>query len=651
MRMKNTSVSGISRAICLLAVIVFGLVSILATGGGGGGSSSITGSSGSEKTGAGTVGVSITDGPADDYDEIWIQIREVSLIPENDGSPVTVWQSSDANGHWINLLQHRDEEEGDFLLTINRNIPEGVYTKVRLEVGGIYSVGGECDLETIHLPSGKIDLNPREAFEVKSGMPIWVCLDIDANKSIDLHPAGKSGKCIFRPVVFVDIQSGAYDLSCPLIVQGEIGSVVDSGDPDFYVTAFVFNPDGDGESLTVRMQEDTVVFDNDGLPLVGKATSGDLKSGDRIWVRGTLDENGELPAAEIVVGRVQALTGTVQSEGVDDDGVFSFFLDPDQAVVGQNPADQSVQVKLYAGDTLLLLDCNTEGTENNIFRGVRARVIGKYHSADDQLRAVAVMIKPIAGELVTVEEVTDGQRLRIRQESGTEVLLLLPEDAPVKLRGDGRVPNELLCTGRKVLAIQDTDDPQSLSSLIVESTLLEGWVTDIDDVEKTLTVSTLTGSRIIQIDPFGETYTTILANRDGVSVGIEFDDIDVGDYVNSFGLDACESGDEAFYAFIIITSNEPDDDDYGLPHTVNGNHISLYLPEGIYQQNLLVNGNDFRITGEAGSDGCSSDDGWSVIRGDVSINGNNAVFKNIYFDGEVEINGNNADFINCCFAQ
>jgi hypothetical protein len=651
MKITDKSVSEILRVICLLAVIVFGFVSIVATGGGGGSSSSITGFAGFETKGSGTVGVSITDGPADDYDEIWIQLKEVSIIPVYDGSPVLIWQSIDAEGHWINLLKHRDEEEGDFLLTVNRNIPEGVYTKVRLKVGGIYSIGGACDLEAIHLPSGKIDLNPQKPFEVRSGIPLWVSLDIDANKSIHLHPAGKSGKCIFRPVVFVDIQKGEFDLSCPLIVSGEIGRIADSGEPDFFVTAFVLHPDGNGESLTVRMQRETVVFDSDGLPLDRNATLRDLQSGDRIWVRGTLDRNGDLLPTQIVVGAVQALTGTVQSEGANADGVFSLFLNPDQDVIGQNFEAESVQVKLYDGDTLILLDCKTEGTVNNIFRGVRTRVIGKYDQEDEQLRAAAILIKPITGELLTVDEVDGGRSLRIRQESGNDIIIFLPDDAPVKLRGDGKLPEELLCAGRKLLVVQDTNNPQSASKLIVESTLFEGWVTAIDLLENTLTVSTPTGSKVVQIDPFGETYTTILADRKGVSVGIEFEDIRIGDYIQNFGLGACASSDETFYAFIIITSYEPHDEDYGLPSSVEDNNISRYLPAGAYEQSLVVNGNNFRLTGESSPEGCLSDNGWSVIGGRVSINGNNTIFKNIWFDADVKINGNNTDFIDCCFAQ
>jgi hypothetical protein len=591
----------------------------------------------------------IADGPADQYEEIWIQLREVSLIPEDGSGIVTVWRAANPDGHWIDLLKYRDEEEGEFLLTINRDVPEGVYSKVRLRVGGIYSVGGACDLEAIHLPSGKIDLNPREPIHVINGAPLWVSLDIDANKSIHLHPAGKSGKCIFRPVVFVDIRPGEVGSQCPLIVKGEIVRIADSGDPNYYVTAFVLLPDGNADRLTVRMQRDTVVFGDDGLPLDRNATLRDLNFGDRIWVRGNLDENGELIPSEIVVGSVQSVTGTVQSEGVSDLGVFSLFLDPDQVVVGPDTTPESLPVQLYEDRSLVLLDCKTEGTFDHIFRGVRGRVIGKYSAQDDRFRAVAMLIEPVKGELISVTPVRGGRDIRIRQQSGTEIVLFLPEAASVKLRGDGPVPDDLLCAGRNVLAIQDPGDPQSVSELIVEPTALEGWVTAINSDTKTLTVSTSGGTRFVRVDPFDEADTRIVVKKTDVSVGIALEDVKVGDYVKTYGLVTCESADDLFYAFIVLVSDGPEDDDYKLPPVIDENNVSLYLPGKRYEQSLIVNGNSLKVTGEAGTDGCNSEEGWTVIGKDVQINGNNAVFENIWFEGEIEQNGKNPDFINCCF--
>lgn len=84
-----------------------------------------------------------------------------------------------------------------------------------------------------------------------------------------------------------------------------------------------------------------------------------------------------------------------------------------------------------------------------------------------------------------------------------------------------------------------------------------------------------------------------------------------------------------------------------LPTIVTGNDITIQIGGGLYNQDLTVQGNNFMLVGEAG-DECD-EPGWSVIEGEVLINGNNATFRNIVFEGGVQVRGNAAQFINCCF--
>ena len=132
----------------------------------------------------------------------------------------------------VDLLEYQDE---DYLLKVKRDVPAGQYSKIRLQVSDIEltpkSMIPPCtnlDIDT-KLPSGKIDLNPREPFTVSQGGNLSIRLDIDANKSINLHQAGKSGKCIFRPVVFVDIREGMPIGRCPKILHGTIETLKESG--------------------------------------------------------------------------------------------------------------------------------------------------------------------------------------------------------------------------------------------------------------------------------------------------------------------------------------------------------------------------------------------------------------------------------------
>ncbi len=107
----------------LLPVALF----LVGCGGGGGGSSS------SYTSGSGAVAVYIKDAPIDDYAELWVSLEEVSLIPP-DGSeqpPVVIFNSEDANGYSINLLDLRDQE---LLFTVKESVPAGIYEKIRLRI-------------------------------------------------------------------------------------------------------------------------------------------------------------------------------------------------------------------------------------------------------------------------------------------------------------------------------------------------------------------------------------------------------------------------------------------------------------------------------------------------------------------------------------
>lgn len=523
----------ILRYLCLLFVIAFGFATIVATGGGGGGSGGSPGSS----SGTGSVALMLSDGPADDCENIWIYVIEVSLIPPegSDRDPVVIFRSRSPQGVEVDLLAFRDE---DFLLTLKRRVPAGRYEKVRLKVAGIVSEGCPCDLEMIKLPSGKIDLNPREPFEVKSGETLSIRLDIDANKSINLHPAGQSGKCIFRPVVFVDIEAVEFRQRCPFVVKGEVIEVVDRN-KDGVIEGFKLDLKRDRGPVDVRLLRDTVIFDENGFPLPSFATTGDISNGDSVWVRGRLDEEGRLNAFEVVIGEVLVLNGTAQNSP-DTEGVFPLFLDENQAFT-----DETVNVKVFEGESLILFGCDKEASLRDIQRGVRAKVVGKYSGQDAILRAAVVFLKPeeISGELVAVTDVIDGKDLTILQAGGNEVIVFLPITAEVKLRGDGKVPIWLLCEGRQVRVILDPQQALTAQTVIVEEDILEGIVSAINQFDKTLNIN----GQVVLVRPFA----TIMDQREEEQSLVDLDHLDIGDEVRIFGLVACPV-DTGFYAFVIL---------------------------------------------------------------------------------------------------
>ena len=529
--MKNKTRTGtlrVFRYLGLLLVIIFGLATILATGGGGGSSTS--------SSGTGSVALFLKDGPADDYDNIWMWVTEVSIIPpEGSGrSPVVIYQSRDPRGYRVDLLAYRD---WDFLLTLRHRVPVGLYEKVRLKVSNIVSEGGECHLEMIKIPSGKIDLNPREQFEVKPGETLTIRLDIDANKSINIHPAGKSGKCIFRPVVFVDIEPVRIPKRCPLIVRGEIIEVFDRNN-DEIIEGFKLDLDGARGSLDVRVLRDTVVFDEEGFPLPSFATTDDLGEDDMVWVRGRLDEDGKLNASGVVKGEVLVLKGTVQNSP-DAEGEFSLFLDADQAIT-----DETVKVKVFEDASLILFGCDTESSLEDILRGVRARVVGKY--GDGVLRAAVVFLKPeaISGDLVSVNDAEGGKALTIQPNEGDKVDVFMPANTPIYLHGDGEVPIELLCEGRNVRVIIYPEKPVLTAAEVqVQDERIEGQVESTNEMDHTLIID---GQNV-----FVQAGATILDLHGEEESPIGFDEIKSGDELKCFGLTACP-GDLEFYAFVIL---------------------------------------------------------------------------------------------------
>ena len=89
----------------LALVAAVGLVGSCGGGGGGGSSSSTGVGSG----GTGSAAVLLADGPAEDYDHLWMSVLEVTLLPQ-DGSgldPVTLFRSSDPDGYEFDLLDER----------------------------------------------------------------------------------------------------------------------------------------------------------------------------------------------------------------------------------------------------------------------------------------------------------------------------------------------------------------------------------------------------------------------------------------------------------------------------------------------------------------------------------------------------------------
>jgi hypothetical protein len=535
-----------SASVILITTIIAAALIITSCGGSGGGGSENLGSDGS--SGSGNVALLLADGPADDYDEIWISVTKVLLIPSNQNpsrSPVVIYET--VEGHEVNLLDLRDE---DFLLTIKKRVPAGWYSKIRLEVKEVWSEGGPC--ATFKLPSNKIDLNPSGDFEVRAKETLAIRLDIDADKSINLHKAGNSGKCIFRPVVFVDIDTIKTPQRCPQILVGEITELLPSEDNIEGFALELFDRRGTIDVwLSENPRRPTIIFDEDGFPIRRSA----LKPGEKVRVTGKINGDGDLDASVVVIGDVLSAKGTVVTS-VNDDSLFPLLLDPGQELIG----DQ-VNVEI-TNATFILVGCDEEVDPVAIQRGKRARVVGKFDVDDNVLRAAAVFLQSeeIVGDLVQIERATGGTDLIISDEDGSEFSVFLPQDTPVFLQGDGEISlgflNQLLlnCGPKKVRIALDPEETEPTTREVrVFQERLFGRVTEI---LKDRTVRLRTG-QLVRV----QEGATILLNTKREDIPVDFDAIKIEDELTLYGLRACDDFDVDFFAYIVLINESTTDCD------------------------------------------------------------------------------------------
>ena len=531
--MRGRVLTGVYALLLIAMPITFFLVGC-GGGGGSGGSSGVGGT--------GTVAVSIADNPTDGYSAIWVKITEVSLLP----GPVVIFNSQD--GKDVNLLEHRDNN--DYLLKVNYNVPAGTYDKIRLKISDIWAESkdptAECT-DSIKLPSNKIDLNPQGTFKVTPGGTLTIRLDFDANAALDLHPAGNSGKCIFRPVIFVDIGEGIPVQRCPQVIAGTISEIT-YGNTDQPID-FVLERKDNKDSVNVHLAADVVVFDGDFV------SPSYLEVGQQVKVVGKFDEHLVFQASTVVIGDVFTIKGDVEKSfsllpGSQDIGRFAFDPFRGEEILGP------LEVEVKRSDTSILIGCDQGLQPEDIQEGMTARVIGKYITGDNVLRAVAVFLKPreISGTLLSWNPTADGNYIIMDVDGVTVYVPRLSEPNfpynqfyPIYLEQDGLVPLGLLCDTRQVRVVLD---PYASKPLVAEEVRVQaeppegntGKVSEnnapvivLDNSQK---VYVLPGATIIDERP-GGAYTSV-------------DDFVPGDNLFYHGLNACAGDDKAdSYAFIV----------------------------------------------------------------------------------------------------
>ena len=530
----------------ILLIVSIALAFILLGCSSGGGSGSDVSSS------SGTAAVFIKDAPTPEYDHIFLCISKATLEP---GS-VTLFESDDCVP--INLL---DLQEKPFLLTV-KDIPTGKYNQIRLNVDEVLTDGGECDGLDIKIPSGVVKVNFQGPITVRSGDKLGFEIDIQANKSLGLHGAGNSGKCIFRPVIIAtvtnlgDIPPGN---KCPRMLNGRITEIRKI---DGEVKGFRLRLSHDTQSqINIRVNEDTAIFDENG----DFTTPDALEVGQKVKVRGEVLKDASVLATVVAIGDLIKLHGIV-TENISE-YEFEMKLAPGQVIV-----DEFINV-IIDDQTLILTDCKTEAGREAIVPGVGVRAIGKISDGDLISFVLFLEKQKTYGKIIAMRPVDNGHEIDfIPAGESDPVILFLPDTAKVALEGDGCIDKDELeklvnCQPRKARIILNEADPEIADYVEVKDDVIEGVIDSTEYSSYTIKLKDKQETLIQLQKP-----ATIMKNGDL----IPFKMLQSGDEIRVFGLEHCPKEDADFYGLVVLVVGMLDRGDEGCSQGYWKNHTASW---------------------------------------------------------------------------
>jgi hypothetical protein len=256
MMKKRMEASNALRYLCLFFVIVFGLSTIVATGGGGGGGSS----SGS---GTGTLSLSLSDATTDEYNAVYVTVREVQVhMPLGNW---TVVASPNQTYNLLGLVNGVKEQLGIAVLQ------SGDYTQMRLIIGDTPDSGINILSEShpyanyiidefnvyheLKIPSGyQTGVKIVQGFSININQTTELILDFDASRSI--VKAGSSGKWLLKPTIKV-LNTDDYAVVSGLITDSNV--ILLEG---VLVTAQIYNPSASDPKDRVTVRASTLTDQN-----------------------------------------------------------------------------------------------------------------------------------------------------------------------------------------------------------------------------------------------------------------------------------------------------------------------------------------------------------------------------------------------------
>ena len=431
---------GLRLLACLLAAGgVLAVIGACESGGDGdGGSASVSSKPGS-------VAILLTDGPVDPHEFAHIYVAYTEIILIGEPGHITIFEGEET-------VDLRDLEDVSKIATLGRDVPAGVYEKIRLLLDEIELVPADGS-DPIFLSESpnklppKIDLTPKESFRVHPRKLLLLQVDVVAGESIHIVETGRQDKYQFRPVVFVDILTGPT-LGKLVLLEGLVDEVDDAERTfDLCTTHPVSRPrdgerhteyPGEGgedrclEIVTRDGENKTSYFKEDGTP-----TDFDtIDEGDDATVLGRFrlaEDDGEdlIFVAEVVqLGNPLAVDGAAATV-VGPNDRFLIDLDPGQPITSADPVPVLLQEgsKVFTRRGLPLPASKIEVDDP-------VRVTGIFDRTDDEIKAAFVMVDVMAAdrdriEGIIVEEPEDGGALlQLLTESG-KICVEVPEDAKI----------------------------------------------------------------------------------------------------------------------------------------------------------------------------------------------------------------------------
>ena len=333
----------------------------------------------------GTFGLFITDKPSEDFAEINLDVVKAVLIGGDDAQQVLFEVADDAEPRRINLLALTNFNEP----VVFGEVAVGTYTKLRLVINNLELVPHDPAADPIvidRLPAnGKIDLLDQDGFDVLPGATLLAEVDIDANKSIKVTSAGKSGKYKFRPVVKVQFSN---DGAQHKLARFE-GFVSDPLDP---AGSFALCKTESAENcVDVMTGNGTSFFDIDGLPTDFTGVTLDAP----VVVIGRYEVGTNVVLNAIVVevgGTAEQIKGFVSKPSIPE----SFVL------VARDESELTVELQVgtryFNADGEIRADAIVLGTDVEV-EGVRP---DKANSDDpDVMRAALVFVEAVDDEQIS----------------------------------------------------------------------------------------------------------------------------------------------------------------------------------------------------------------------------------------------------------